>query len=61
MLLSLGGHCYEIVKTRLQHILTALALNLVRVAEWLTATSQTEAVATKMRPSRFAALEEDAA
>ena len=50
-----------LAKTRLQHILTALALNLVRVVEWLTETSQTEAVATKTRQSRFAALEEDAA
>jgi transposase len=50
-----------LAKTRLQHILTALALNLVRVVEWLTETSQTEAVATKTYQSRFAALEEDAA
>jgi Transposase DDE domain len=50
-----------LAKTRLQHILTALALNLVRVVEWLTETSQTEAGATKTRQSRFAALEEDAA
>ena len=50
-----------LAKTHLQHILTALALNLVRVVEWLTETSQTETVATKTRQSRFAALEEDAA
>jgi predicted thioredoxin/glutaredoxin len=50
-----------LAKTHLQHILTALALNLVRAVEWLTETSQTETVATKTRQSRFAALEEDAA
>lgn len=50
-----------LAKTHLQHILTALALNLVRVVEWLTEPSQTETVATKTRQSRFAALEEDAA
>ncbi len=50
-----------LAKTHLQHILTALALNLVRVVEWLTETSQSETVATKTRQSRFAALEEDAA
>jgi len=50
-----------LAKTHLQHILTALALNLVRAVVWLTETSQTETVATKTRQSRFAALEEDAA
>jgi hypothetical protein len=35
MLLSLGGHCYEIVKTHLQHVLTAVAINLVRIDAWL--------------------------
>jgi transposase len=50
-----------LAKTHLHHILTALALNLVRVVEWLTEPSQTETVVTKTHPSRFAALEEDAA
>ena len=31
MLLSLGGHSYEIVKTHFQHILTVAALNVVRI------------------------------
>ena len=35
MLLSLGGHCDEIVKTHLQHVATAAALNLVRSMAWL--------------------------
>ena len=35
MLLSLGGHSYEIVKTHLQHVLTAVAINLVRIDAWL--------------------------
>jgi len=35
MLLSLGGHSYEIVKTRLLHLLMATALNLLRMAGWL--------------------------
>lgn len=34
MLLSLGGHSYEIVKTHLQHVATAAALNLVRSMAW---------------------------
>jgi transposase len=50
-----------LAKTRLQHIFTAIALNIVRAIEWLTESSQTETVATKTRQSRFAALEEDAA
>src|SRR5204863_1055489 len=36
MLLSLGGHSYEIVKTHLQHLLTAGAINLVRFDAWCT-------------------------
>jgi hypothetical protein len=36
MLLSLGGHCYEIVKVHLQQVLTATALNLCRMYAWLT-------------------------
>ena len=35
MLLSLGGHSYEIVKTHLQHLATAAAMNIVRVVRWL--------------------------
>ncbi len=35
MLLSLGGHCYEIVKTHLQHLATAAAMNVVRLVRWL--------------------------
>jgi transposase len=50
-----------LTKTHLQHIFTALALNLVRVVEWLTEPSPTETGATKTRQSRFAALEEAAA
>lgn len=50
-----------LTKTYLQHIFTALALNLVRVVEWLTEPPQTETGATKPRQSRFAALEEVAA
>ena len=35
MLLSLGGHCYEIVKTHLQHLAIAAAMNVVRAVAWL--------------------------
>jgi len=35
MLLSLGGHSYEIVKTHLQHLGIAAAIHLVRVVAWL--------------------------
>lgn len=35
MLLSLGGHSHGFVKTHLQHIGTAAAMNLVRVMDWL--------------------------
>jgi hypothetical protein len=35
MLLSLGGHSYEIVKTHLQHLGIAAAINVVRVMAWL--------------------------
>jgi hypothetical protein len=38
MLLSLGGHSYEIVKVHLQHVLTAVAVNLVRIDAILTNT-----------------------
>jgi hypothetical protein len=38
MLLSLGGHSYEIVKTHLQHVLTAVAINLVRLDAFLRGT-----------------------
>jgi len=35
MLLSLGGHSYEIVKTHLQHVSIAAAINIVRIVAWL--------------------------
>lgn len=35
MLLSLEGHSYDIIKTHLQHIGTAAAMNLVRALAWL--------------------------
>ncbi len=35
MLLSLGGHSYEIVKTHLQHIITATAINFSRILAWM--------------------------
>jgi transposase len=35
MLLSLGGHSYDIVKTHLQHLGIATAINLVRLVAWL--------------------------
>jgi hypothetical protein len=51
MLLSLGGHRYDIVKTHLQHLFTASAINLIRFAAWKAGTPQ-----AKTRVSRFAAL-----
>ena len=51
MLLSLGGHCYEIVKTHLQHLIIATTINLVRVLAWLEGKPL-----AKTRISRFAAL-----
>ena len=51
MLLSLGGHSYEIVKTHLHHFLTAAAINLLRLDDFLIG-GETE----KTRISRFAAL-----
>jgi hypothetical protein len=48
MLLSLGGYCYGIVKTRLQHLATASAINLLRVADWLDETPR-----AKTRHSAF--------
>ena len=51
MLLSLGGHCYEIVKTHLQHVLTAVAINLVRIDAVLTQTPR-----GRTRRSHFARL-----
>jgi hypothetical protein len=35
MLLSLGGYCHGIVKTHLQNVLIAVALNLLRILAWL--------------------------
>jgi transposase len=43
-------------KTRLQHIFTAIALNMIRTVEWLTDTPPTEPSQPKTRLSRFAAL-----
>ena len=55
MLLSLGGHSHAIAKTHLQELLTAIAINLVRVVAWLTeiprATTRTSAFAALMAPS----------
>ncbi len=51
MLLSLGGYCYGIVKTHAQHILTAVALNLIRVLAWLA-----DVPRATTRTSPFAAL-----
>ncbi len=46
-----------LAKTRLQHIFTAIALNMVRAVEWLTDTCLVETPQPKTRLSRFAALE----
>jgi transposase len=46
-----------LAKTRLQHIFTAIALNMVRVVAWLTDTSPDEPPQLKTRLSRFSALE----
>ncbi len=35
MLLSLGGQCYEIVKTHLGHVATAAAINVIQLMSWL--------------------------
>src|SRR5262249_21960128 len=43
-------------KTRLQHLFTAIALNLVRAVQWLTNTSPPESLQPKTRRSQFAAL-----
>jgi transposase len=51
MLLLLGGYCYGIVKTHLQHIATAAAINLDRLVTWLE-----EVPRALTRTSRFAAL-----
>jgi transposase len=51
MLLSLGGHCYEIVKTHVQHVMTATAINCSRLLAWLMNTPL-----DGTRVSRFAAL-----
>ncbi len=50
-----------LAKTRLQHLFTAIALNLVRAVEWLTNTSPPESLQPKTRLSRFAALEKTVA
>jgi len=46
-----------LAKTRLQHIFTALALNLVRAVEWLVEASDMGPPPCKTRQSHFAALE----
>jgi transposase len=46
-----------LAKTRLQHIFTAMALNMVRAVEWLTDTSSVQPPQPKTRFSHFAALE----
>ena len=51
MLLSLGGHSYEIVKMHLQHLIIATAINLVRLLAWLDGRPL-----AKTRTSKFAAL-----
>lgn len=52
MLLSLGGHAHGHIKTHLQHIATADAVNVGRLQNWLTATPR-----AKTRFSRFARLD----
>jgi len=51
MLLSLGGYCHGIVKSHLQHILIAVAINLVGVVAWVR-----EIPRATTRTSPFAAL-----
>jgi transposase len=51
MLLSLGGHSYEIVKTHLQHLMIATVINLIPVLAWVDQTPL-----AKTRISRFGAL-----
>jgi transposase len=46
-----------LAKTRLQHMFTAIALNVVRAVEWLTDPSPAEPPQPKTRLSQFAALE----
>jgi transposase len=47
-----------LARTRLQHLLTAIALNLVRAVEWLSDTSHAQTPSMKKRQSHFAALEQ---
>ena len=51
MLLSLEGHCYGTVKTHLQHVAIAAAINIDRIVAWLE-----EQPRATTRTSRFAAL-----
>jgi hypothetical protein len=51
MLLSLEGHCYGTIKTHVQHIAIAAAINIDRIVAWLD-----ERPRAKTRTSRFAAL-----
>ena len=56
MLLSLGGYSHGIVKAHLQHLLTAAAVNFIRVGLWLDDTPR-----AKTRRSHFVALMQPAA
>jgi len=38
MRLSLGGYSHDLGKTHLQHILSAVAINLLRINAWLNGT-----------------------
>ena len=51
MVLPLGGYCYGIVKTHLQQIATAAAMNIDRLFDWFQKVPR-----AKTRTSRFAAL-----
>ena len=51
MLLSLEGHCYGTVKTHVQHVAIAAAINIDRIVAWLD-----ERPRAMTRISRFAAL-----
>jgi hypothetical protein len=51
MLLSLGGYSHGIVKTHLQQVITATAIDLYRLDDWWTETPREHT-----RQSAFAAL-----
>lgn len=50
-----------LAKTRVQHVFTAIALNMIRAVEWLTDTSPNAPSHGKTRLSRFATLEKTTA